>query len=107
MRKLGEKFPTDRENLKRLVTNFCHTAGHTDIVVIAEHASEGVARKGSRAGLLPGHNHARVQAAGERDADRLVPAEIARQIPGENLAKCLIVGFRIEFFLGFPLAWMK
>src|SRR6266568_8552556 len=107
MRKPGEKFLTGRENLKGLVADFCHTARHADIMVIAKHASEGVARKASGTGLLPSYDHARVQAAGERHADRLASAELARKVPGKNFAERLVVGLRIEFFLGFPFARIK
>src|SRR5215472_10589936 len=107
MGKAGKKFPACRKHLKRLIANFGDTLRNTNIVVVAEHASEGVARKIAGSGLLPGSNYPRVQPARQRHSNMLVPAEVAREIPRENLAQSLIIGFGLEFLLRFPLARMK
>src|SRR5690242_16289135 len=107
MGKLGEKFLAGREHLKRLITDFGDTPRHANIVVVAEHASEGVARKIAGGGLLPRRNHARVQPAGQRHADSLIAAEVTWKVAGENFAQSLIVVFGREFFLRFPFTRMK
>src|SRR5262245_8476060 len=107
MWKSREKFFTGRKHLERLIADFGDAPSHSNIVIVAEHASEGEARKIAGSGLLPGGNHACVQPARKRHADSLVAGEVALEIPGENLAQRLIVGFRLEFLLRFPFARVK
>src|SRR5947208_15211293 len=101
--KPGEKFFTDREHLKRLIAGFGDTPRHANIVIVADHASEGVTRKIAGSGLLPGRDHASVQPASQRHANSLIAAEVARKVPGESLAQSLIVGLRPQFLLGVQL----
>src|SRR6266571_14137 len=63
IRKTSEKFRACGKHLKRLIAEFGDAPRHANIVVVAEHAPESVARKIARSGFLPSCNHARVQPA--------------------------------------------
>src|SRR2546425_2164843 len=105
--KLGKKLVADGDYLVRLPAAGGHLARDLDVLGIAPHAAEGVARQRVRRSVAPGHDHPRVQPPGERHTDLLVTTEVARQRPHERFAQLLIVGFRLEWFLLLPLARLE
>jgi len=61
----------------RLTANFCNPPRQLDVLIVPVHTSERVTGQGAGRRLPPSHNDARVQPAGERDSNLLVPIKIA------------------------------
>ena len=64
----SEKLVVQAKRFVLLAADSRHFARHLHILRIAVHAAKGVTGKRARRGLVPGHDHARVQPAGQRYA---------------------------------------
>src|SRR5687768_11123880 len=90
-----------------LATGLGDLTSDDDILGIAEHAAEGVTGQRAGLGFMPGHDHPRIESAGQRETDRFLGAEIAGQVSRKDVPEFLIVAFRIENRLLFPLARLE
>ena len=77
IRKLGKKLVADPNDLMFLSARACNFSRNRNILRIAEHPSERVTAKRPGRSLAPGHDHSRVQAAGERNPYPLRPFKIS------------------------------
>src|SRR5262245_4017405 len=91
--KLLEKVGTRRDDLVGLLTNFCNSSRYANILILAIHATERVARQGSWFGLAGREDHAGVETSRERHRDRLLATEISRQVLAEYCSKFSIILF--------------
>ena len=101
--KAREEFFAHRYHVVGLPTRASHSPRQQDILAVAEHPPEGVTGKRSRRRLLPRHDHPGVQSPCEGHSDALPTIEIPREVPREDLADFLIIGFRPQRVLLLPL----
>src|SRR5260370_42714243 len=85
-----------------LPAGVCHHAGHFDILGIAEDPPKRITRQRIRQSVLPGHDHTRIQATGERHSDPLRALEETRKISRKYFAKVLIELLRCAWGLLLP-----
>ena len=105
--KTGKEVLSHLDHLVRLLAHAGHLSCDEDVLRVAEHSPEGVARKRSRGSLLPGHRHACVQSSGQGHGGRLPRLEIPREVPRENVANLSVVLFRLQEILFLPRSGLK
>src|SRR5437016_7583205 len=73
------------------------------VLAVTEHPRKGITRKRRRRGFPPRHNHSRVKTSGEGHRNRLTAIKITSNIPREDSADLLVIGFWIQRWLVLPL----
>src|SRR5882724_9732859 len=80
-----------------------HETRFDNILTVAEHPPEGVARKRSWGRFLPRQDHPRVQSSSQGHPDLLLTVEVPREIPREGVPELPIIGTRLHRSLVLPL----
>src|SRR6185295_18801617 len=99
--------PFYRNHLMRLSARASHLSRQKNILTVAEHPPEGIAGKGSWGSLLPRHDHPSVYPSGKRHPDAFVRTKISGEIPRKDFLDFLIVRFRLQMRLLFPLPGLE
>ena len=105
--KLRQELFSEWNHLVGLSARLGYDPAQRDILTFAKRAAEGVARKRSGRALVPCHDHARVQPAGQRHSDRLPTAEVPRKVLRKDLTELEIIRFRLKRRLVLPLLLPK
>src|SRR5580692_4897117 len=106
-RKLREKLLVKRNDLMRLATDCGDFAGDRNVLAFMIGTTEGVTRQSALGGLLPSHDHAGVQTAGEGHAHAFVALEVLRKLARVDFFELLIIGFGIDARLILPFLWRE
>src|SRR5690242_3631893 len=77
-------------------------ASDTHVLTFPKHSTKRVARKRSWWGLLPGHDHSRVQTTRQRHPDAFAALEIPTHCSREYITNFLVVCSGGKLFLIFP-----
>ena len=107
VRKARQELGAQRDDLVRLTTGTREAARDDDVLGVAKHAAEGIARQRPGGGLRPRHDHPGIQAPGQGHPDTVVASEVPGQVAGKYLADLFVEALGFGRFLFFPRRRLK